>query len=360
MRAVPEWRDEPYRRKLGLIGERLRRTEVGRQRRATRSAEQLLADLQLIVDSLHGARRRRASPRADCSTCSGGSRHSAFRWPSSRFASTPARHAAAVAELLGLVGVRRAISGLSESERMRVLEERLALDEPFGLPPDALSRRDTRSARDVPGDGRHPAAQRPDRCADVRRVDESRAERRAGGAAAGPRGRPGGSARPADSTSCRCSKRSPSCATAARSWPACSPAEPYRAAVRARGNRQQVMVGYSDSNKDGGYLAATWATYRAQQDLAEAAAAAGVELVVFHGRGGAVGRGGGPMGRAIRARPAAAASLSVQDHRAGRGHLRPLRQSGHRRAAPRAGAARAAAVRRSAAVRSSRRPTGSR
>jgi phosphoenolpyruvate carboxylase len=82
----------------------------------------------------------------------------------------------------------------------------------------------------------------------------------------------------------------------------------YRAAVRARGNRQQVMVGYSDSNKDGGYLAATWATYRAQQDLAEAAAAAGVELIVFHGRGGAVGRGGGPMSRAIQARPAAAES----------------------------------------------------
>jgi phosphoenolpyruvate carboxylase len=82
----------------------------------------------------------------------------------------------------------------------------------------------------------------------------------------------------------------------------------YRAAVGARGNRQQVMVGYSDSNKDGGYLAATWATYRAQQDLAAAAAAAGVELVVFHGRGGAVGRGGGPMYRAILARPAAAAT----------------------------------------------------
>src|SRR5207245_7209027 len=82
----------------------------------------------------------------------------------------------------------------------------------------------------------------------------------------------------------------------------------YRAAVLSRGNRQQVMVGYSDSNKDGGYLAATWATYRAKQDLAAAAAKAGVELVVFHGRGGAVGRGGGPMNRAILARPDSAAS----------------------------------------------------
>ena len=80
----------------------------------------------------------------------------------------------------------------------------------------------------------------------------------------------------------------------------------YRAALASRGDRQQVMVGYSDSNKDGGYLAATWETYRAQAALARVAAGAGVELVVFHGRGGAVGRGGGPMGRAILARPAGA------------------------------------------------------
>jgi phosphoenolpyruvate carboxylase len=81
---------------------------------------------------------------------------------------------------------------------------------------------------------------------------------------------------------------------------------PYRAAVRARRDRQQVMVGYSDSDKDGGYFASTWQTYRAQQALGAAADAAGVTLVVFHGRGGAVGRGGGPMGRAILARPAEA------------------------------------------------------
>jgi phosphoenolpyruvate carboxylase len=62
-------------------------------------------------------------------------------------------------------------------------------------------------------------------------------------------------------------------------------------------------VGYSDSNKDGGYLAATWKTYNAQQILAQTAREAGVDLVIFHGRGGAVGRGGGPTGRAIIARP---------------------------------------------------------
>jgi phosphoenolpyruvate carboxylase len=78
---------------------------------------------------------------------------------------------------------------------------------------------------------------------------------------------------------------------------------PYKAQLRARKRRQQVMVGYSDSNKDGGYLSATWQTYGAQAALARSASDAGVALVVFHGRGGAVGRGGGPTGRAIMARP---------------------------------------------------------
>jgi phosphoenolpyruvate carboxylase len=86
----------------------------------------------------------------------------------------------------------------------------------------------------------------------------------------------------------------------------------YGAALAARGRRQQVMIGYSDSNKDGGYLCATWETYRAQQALAEAAGAAGVDLMVFHGRGGVVGRGGGPMGRAILARPPAARPLHLK------------------------------------------------
>jgi phosphoenolpyruvate carboxylase len=77
----------------------------------------------------------------------------------------------------------------------------------------------------------------------------------------------------------------------------------YRAAVRARGDHQQVMVGYSDSNKDGGYLAASWQTFRAQQRLAETLERHGVSLTVFHGRGGAIGRGGGPSARAVRAQP---------------------------------------------------------
>ena len=63
------------------------------------------------------------------------------------------------------------------------------------------------------------------------------------------------------------------------------------------------MVGYSDSGKDGGYLAAQWAIYRAQESLAETAREHDVELIVFHGRGGSTGRGGGPTHAAIVSQP---------------------------------------------------------
>jgi phosphoenolpyruvate carboxylase len=81
-------------------------------------------------------------------------------------------------------------------------------------------------------------------------------------------------------------------------------AEPrFARRVEERGRRLEVMVGYSDSGKDGGYLTAQWAIYQAQEALAAVAREAGVELTIFHGRGGSAGRGGGPTHAAILAQP---------------------------------------------------------
>jgi phosphoenolpyruvate carboxylase len=86
----------------------------------------------------------------------------------------------------------------------------------------------------------------------------------------------------------------------------------YRALVRGHGDSQEVMLGYSDSNKDGGYLAANWALYRAELDLVETAGKTGIRLRLFHGRGGTVGRGGGPSYDAILAQPPGAVSGSLR------------------------------------------------
>ena len=86
----------------------------------------------------------------------------------------------------------------------------------------------------------------------------------------------------------------------------------YRRNLEAWGIDQEIMLGYSDSNKDGGYVASGWQLYAAQRALADLAKRLNVRLLIFQGRGGAIGRGGGPMQRAIHV----AAAIS---------HLRQIR-----------------------------------
>lgn len=304
---VREWADEPYRRKLGLVGERLRRTDAG-GKGGYEGPDGLLADLEMVRASLeaHHGQRVAQGPLLDLIRRV---ETFGFHLAELEIRQHADRHTTAVSEIMGLAGLP-GYGAMSYEERLAALEERL-VGPPLGIQDDALSH-GTREVLDTFKamlDIRQTGGDRACRtciismtraASDVLSVlflaREAGAFRWDGGDAIAQ----------VKFDVVPLFEQIRELAGCGEIMDSIYASPAYRAALRARGDHQQIMVGYSDSNKDGGYLAATWGTYNAQKALAESALRAGVSLTVFHGRGGAVGRGGGPTGRAIMARPASA------------------------------------------------------
>lgn len=313
---VAQWADEPYRRKCGLIAERLRRT-VEDEPGGYPSEEALLADLRLMRESLvaHQGQRIIGDRLWDLETRV---RMFGFRLCELEVRQHASLFQAAASELLRLSGGSFSApdyEALSEPERAALLETALA--SPPAAPPRAALSPATRQILATFGAIR--TIQQRQGAAACHTVIISMCRAPSDVLAVLLLARESGlfdwrrSAVPATGNEVRSHidivplfeeveelRQSGNILNTLLRSPA------YRASLRARGWRQQIMIGYSDSNKDAGYLAASWETFRAQGTLAQVAHEHQVALELFHGRGGAVGRGGGPMGRAILARPPAA------------------------------------------------------
>jgi phosphoenolpyruvate carboxylase len=304
---VRAWADEPYRRMLGLIEERLRRTEHG-EPGGYAGPEEFATHLKVMADSL---RQHEGHWIADGRLADLIARVDVFGFHLAELEirQDAARYREALAELFALVGCA-GYEAMPSDEREHLVLTRLEQGV-FGLPRGALSpdTREVLATFDAIGRIQRLSGERACHTVIVSMTRE-----------------------PADVLGTVVLAREAGLIDFAKDGAVrhcridvvplfeqiaeldrCDQilarllANPiYRTVVRLRGNQQEVMLGYSDSNKDGGYVSSNWRIYRAQERLAEVARQFGAQLRLFYGRGGAIGRGGGPMGRAIRARPAAA------------------------------------------------------
>jgi phosphoenolpyruvate carboxylase len=314
--------DEPYRRALRGMHARLRATaaaiDPGSDERGRPAAqpeqprlspyatsEELLHDLDVVIESLrsHGAgalaAARVAPVRRDVVLYG-------FHLCTLDLRQNSAVHEVSVAELLATAGVCADYRALDEPERVRLLATELASPRPLRLPgapatPELRAEMDIfdAAARGMAQLGSRAISQyvisKAESVSDVLEVAVQLREVGLGGAV---------DIVPLFETI----EDLHLAGDVLRSMLA---VPVYRQWVDRRGH-QEVMLGYSDSNKDGGYLTANWALYRAEQDLVDAAGDAGVRLRLFHGRGGTVGRGGGPSFDAIVAQPAGTAQGSLR------------------------------------------------
>jgi len=291
-------RDEPYRRIVSGIHARLSATGYA-------SAAELAADLDLLA---RGLEQQGAGLLAD-------GRLRALRRKVSVFGfhlapidlrQSSDEHLATVAELLARAGVEPGYERLDEAKRTALLARELAGPRPLRSPHLAYSPRVERELGIVAAAARANARLG---AAAVSKYVISHCESASDLLEVGVLLREAGLLRAGDATagadmdviplfeSITDLERCGAIMDRAFSEPV------YRGWVRSRGDEQEVMLGYSDSNKDGGYLSSSWTLYKATGDLMRVCAKHGVRLRLFHGRGGSVGRGGGPSYDAVLSQP---------------------------------------------------------
>jgi phosphoenolpyruvate carboxylase len=297
--------EEPYRRALSFVRERLRETVTNADRSGYRDPGELLEDLRRVERAL----------RADAGgyTAASGDLHDVIRQVEVfgfHFVTLDIRqhanvHRGALAEVFSALEIADDYERLDENHRTRLLTR--CIDDPRPLIPGDLSRfseqtRETIETFRAVADalrGPHPGAidayviSGAETAADALEVlllmkESGLAE--TGGTDAKLRVVP-------------LFESGAALRAGAEIMGALLEIPVYRRALAAVGDEQEVMVGYSDSNKDVGFLASGWLTYRAQQEIAAVLEHHGLRWRFFHGRGGAVGRGGGRTADAIIALP---------------------------------------------------------
>jgi len=301
---------EPYRRKIAHMLERLRRLletadAAGGEHGIGYDAARFVADLEILERSLVGTGFETVARRGRLARVLVLARTFGFHLAALDFRQHSGVHEEAVAALLEAAGVQGDYRSLDESARQALLEGELRNPRPL-LPPGA----------DLPP----PAAEL---LAAFRVVhEEARREPAAVGSwivsmthtvsdllepmllakEVGLWSTEGGDVRSAVDFVPLFETIDDLDAAGAR-MAALFESDVYRMQIAARGGLQEIMLGYSDSNKDGGYWMANRALHHAQDDLGRVCREHGIELRLFHGRGGTVGRGGGRANRAIQAMP---------------------------------------------------------